>query len=148
MITNRHVAAMAFATFLAGCSSEPPPAPIVPSVSPDALVGSWGLASFHNDKDRARTEKEARAQCNKPYVITRGPTGGVMMHLADQPQPQELVLKAAPGGQTYVGPAGDAGGSDDRLVSAVDEKSFTVNWVDPETAGRYGTMVYERCGKR
>jgi hypothetical protein len=150
MIRISHVGAFALfstaAIFLVGCNSEPPPAPAVPSVSPDALVGRWGLASYHNDKDRARTEKEARGQCNKPYVITRGPNGGVMMYLADQPQAQELVLKAASGGRTFVGPAGDPGGPDDRELSAVDEKSFTATWVDPDFATRYGTMVFERCG--
>ena len=55
------------------------------------------------DEDRMRTMKEARGQCNKPYVITKGPTGGVMMYLADQSEPQELVLKGAQGGKTYVG---------------------------------------------
>jgi hypothetical protein len=110
------------------------------------LVGRWGLASYQKDADRPRTEKEARGQCNKPYVITRGPNGGVMMHLADQKQPQELVLKGGPGGKTFLGPAGPAGGPDDRVVFAVDPGSFTVTWVDPENASRYGTMVYERCG--
>jgi hypothetical protein len=149
MVKVRQIAVLACMTALglslASCGSEPPPAPAVSSISPDALVGSWGLASYHDDKDRARTEKEARSQCNKPYVIARGPNGGLVMHLADQAQPQELVLKAGQGGQTYLGPAGDPGGADDRIVSRVDDKSFTVNWVDPETAGRYGTMVYVRC---
>ena len=57
-----------------------------PSVSAVALVGKWGLASYHKDADRARTMKEASAQCNKPYVINQGPNGGVMMYLADQPK--------------------------------------------------------------
>ena len=82
---------------------------------------------------------------NKPYVITKGPTGGVMMYLADQSEPQELVLKGAAGGKTYVGPPGDAGGSDDREVIDVDANSFTTNFVDPDNAHRYGTMVYVRC---
>jgi hypothetical protein len=146
----------ACALLLGGCNSlmgsaAPAPAAAAPVVapaafSPDALVGRWGLASYQKEADRARTQKEARAQCNKPYVIARGPNGGVMMHLADQKQPQELVLKGGPGGKTFLGPAGVPGGPDDREVSAVDPSSFTVNWVDPENAGRYGTMVYERCG--
>jgi hypothetical protein len=115
-------------------------------MNPDVLVGRWGLASYQKEADRARTEKEARGQCNKPYVINRGPTGGVMMHLADQKTPQELVLKAGPEGKTFLGPAGAPGTPDDRVVSAVDPNSFTVDWVDPENAHRYGTMVYMRCG--
>src|SRR5271165_2498101 len=95
---------------LAGCASEPPPAPVVaaPSLSLDALVGKWGFAAYHRDTDRTRTIKEALAQCNKPYVINKGPSGGLMMNLADNAQLSELVLKAGPDGKTYLGPAGPA----------------------------------------
>jgi hypothetical protein len=138
------------AALLAGCASESPPAPVVtaPAIAPDQLVGKWGLASYHRDSDRDRTIKEAKAQCNKPYVIAKGPNGGVMMYLADQPQLSELVLKAGPDGKTFLGPPGDAGTADDRQVLDVDPASFTTVWVDPDNAARYGTMVYERCGKR
>ena len=56
------------AAFLAGCGETPPPTPaiVAPAVSADQLVGKWGLASYHKDADRARTMKEALAQCNKP----------------------------------------------------------------------------------
>jgi hypothetical protein len=138
------------AAFLAGCATEPPPAPVVaaPAISTDQLVGKWGLASFHRDTDRDRTVKEAKSQCNKPYVIDKGPNGGVMMYLADQKEKSELVLKAGKDGVTYLGPPGDAGTADDRMISNIDANSFTTIWMDPDNAGRYGTMVYERCGKR
>ena len=138
------------AAVLAGCATEPPPPPVVaaPSISSDALVGKWGLAAYHRDTDRTRTIKEALAQCNKPYVINKGPNGGLMMYLADNAQIQELVLKAGPDGKTFLGPPGDAGTTDDREVLNVDPNSFTTIWVDPDNASRYGTMVYERCGKR
>src|SRR3984957_5241702 len=69
-------------------SSPPPPAP-EPGVAPempatlrsDEIVGKWGLASFQNPADRARTEKAAQAQCKNPYVIGAGSSGGVIMHL-------------------------------------------------------------------
>ena len=97
--------------FVAGCGENPPPTPaiVAASVSPDQLVGKWGFAAYHKDEDRARTIKEAAAQCNRPYVIDKGPTGGVMMNLADQKELSELVLKAGPTGQTYLGPPGAAG---------------------------------------
>jgi hypothetical protein len=141
---------VAFSAFLAGCASEPPPAPVVaaPAVSSEQLLGKWGLASYHRDSDRDRTIKEAKAQCSKPYVIDKGPNGGVMMYLADQPQKSELVLKAGKDGVTYLGPPGDAGTADDREISNIDANSFTTIWVDPDNASRYGTMVYERCGKK
>lgn len=73
-----------FSIIVAGCA-EAPPTPVVatPAVSVDQLLGKWGLASYRKDADRARTIKEALAQCNKPYIIDKGPTGGVMMYLAD-----------------------------------------------------------------
>ena len=137
-------------TLVAGCATESPPAPVAaaPGVTVDQIVGKWGLASYHRDSDRARTIKEALAQCNKPYVISKGPNGGAMMYLADQPQLSELVLKGGKDGMTYLGPPGDAGTADDRQVLDVDANSFTTIWVDPDNASRYGTMVYERCGKR
>ena len=138
------------AAILAGCASEPPPSPVVsgPAVSPEALVGKWGFAAYHRDSDRPRTVKEALAQCNKPYVISKGPNGGLMMNLADQRELSELVLKPGPDGKTFLGPPGDAGTADDRQVLNVDPNSFTTIWVDPDNASRYGTSVYERCGKR
>jgi hypothetical protein len=136
--------------FVVGCGENPPPTPaVVPAaVSSDQLVGKWGFAAYHKDEDRARTIKEAAAQCNRPYVIAKGPAGGVMMNLADQKELSELVLKGGPTGQTYLGPPGAAGGPDDRIVSNVDANSFTTVWVDPDNASRYGTSVYVRCGKR
>ena len=153
MILAHRCGALALAgllsVFIAGCATTPPPVvTAAPSIAPDQLVGKWGLASYHKDEDRARTIKEARAQCNKPYVINKGPNGGVMMYLADQASLSELVLKAGKDGATYLGPPGDPGGADDRIVTDVDPNSFTTVWVDPDNASRYGTMVYERCGKR
>ena len=86
---SRRVGALALAglvaAFVAGCGETPPPVPTIaaPAVSADQLVGKWGLASYHKDEDRTRTIKEATAQCNKPYVINKGPNGGLMMYLAE-----------------------------------------------------------------
>jgi hypothetical protein len=136
--------------FVVGCAETPPPAPAIvgPAIGADQLVGNWGFAAYHKDTDRARTIKEAAALCNRPYVISKGPNGGVMMNLADQKELSELVLKAGANGQTFLGPPGDAGTADDRIVSNVDPNSFTTVWVDPDNASRYGTSVYVRCGKR
>ncbi len=131
-----------------GSSSEAPPPPppsATPSVRTDDLVGRWGLASYLKPDDRARTEAAARNQCNQPYTITRGPGGGVMMHLYDNPQIQELTIKANASG-TFVGPPGDAGGATDREVVSFDGRVMVLRWLDPEVAGRYGTMIYVRCG--
>jgi hypothetical protein len=130
--------------------AEPAAPPVTPTLPPgfppSAIVGKWGLAAYHVPTDRDRTEAAALRACTQPYVITLGPTGGVMMHLADQATPSELRLKGAPGGKTYIGPADDPpGGMQDRLVEQFDGRVMILHWVDPEVQGRYGTMVYVRC---
>jgi hypothetical protein len=120
----------------------PPPA----NIAAADLVGSWGLASYHREDDRGRTEAAARGQCSKPYVIGRGPTGGVMMHLADATQPRELRLKAGPDGKAYIGLEGPAADAGDREIVIFDGRILILRWVDSEVAGRYGTMVFVRCG--
>ena len=137
-----------------GPSQEQPPQPqpavvplLPPAFPPQDIVGRWGLAAYHKEEDRPRIEAAAANQCKQPYVITLGPTGGVMMHLADQAKPEELRLKGAPGGKTYIGPEGDPPGSQqDREVLSFDGRILILRWMDPEVQGRYGTMVYVRCG--
>ena len=143
---------------LGGCATNPfsspsepqPEAPtptLPPAFPPQDIVGRWGLAAYHKVEDRARTEAAAVNQCQQPYVITLGPTGGVMMHLADQPTPTELRLKGAPGNKTYIGPADEPPGSQpDREVVSFDGRVLALRWMDSEVQGRYGTMVYVRCG--
>src|SRR6201984_2207176 len=97
------LAAGAVAMALAGCAPQtpappPPGAPCPASIPARDLVGRWGYASYHKEADRVRTEAAARGQCGQPYVIGTGPSGGVMMHLADEAQQQELRLKGGPGG--------------------------------------------------
>ena len=140
---------------LAGCATggpEQPAAPqsvrvplLPPAFPPQDIVGRWGLAAYHRDEDRPRIEVAAAGQCKQPYVITLGPTGGVMMHLADQAKPEELRLKGAPGNKTYIGPEGEPAGAQDREVIAFDGRMLILRWMDPEVQGRYGTMVYVRC---
>ena len=85
-------------------------AEIPATIRSSEVVGRWGYAAFHRPEDRARTEAAARGQCDHPYVIGQGPSGGVMMYLADQSQLQEFWLKGGPGGKNYIGPHGEAGG--------------------------------------
>lgn len=119
-----------------------------PPIKPQEIVGRWGLAAFHKPEDRARTEVAARNQCKQPVNIGAGPTGGVMMYPADSNQLEELRMKGAPGNKTFVGPAGEAGGAQDREITSFDGRVMTMRFVDPEIAGRYGTSVYVRCGPR
>jgi hypothetical protein len=125
---------------------QPAPAPeIPPSIRVSEVIGRWGYAAFHKPEDRARTENAARAQCNHPYVIGQGPTGGVMMYLADQSELQELRLKGSTSGRNFIGPVGEAGGPLDREVVSFDGRVMLLRFTDPEIAGRYGTGIYVRC---
>ncbi|RZM98413.1 hypothetical protein CWO91_37070 [Bradyrhizobium genosp. SA-3] len=136
-------------------SSSPPPeaepgtGPEMPAtIRSDEIVGRWGLASFQNPADRARTEAAARAQCKNPYVITAGSSGGVIMHLADQATPQELRLKGSPSGKNYIGPAGPTPGDQDREIISFDGRVLITRFIDKDAATRYGNMVYVRCAPR
>jgi hypothetical protein len=111
----------------------------------ERLIGRWGIASFHNDKDRKRTESEARAQCSLPYVIAKGPTDGVMMHVADDGKLYELRLKSDAAGKTYVGFEAPPGDPQDREILSSSDKMMTMRFVDPDANRRYGTFVYVRC---
>ncbi|MBD2746647.1 hypothetical protein IC232_08020 [Microvirga sp. BT688] len=111
----------------------------------ERLVGRWGVASFHDEKDRRRTEAEARAQCSQAYAISKGPTDGVMMHVADDPKRYELRLKGDAGGRTYLGFEAPPGHPQDREVLSSADNLMTMRFVDPDANRRYGTFVYVRC---
>jgi hypothetical protein len=154
------------ALMLAGCGTSgpfgplgggPSPDPVAPAMAPEIpstiqpaeIVGRYGLAAYHREVDRVRTEKAARAQCGQPYVIGMGQSGGVIMHLADQAQPTELRLKGSQSGKNYIGPAGEPAGSpSDREIVSFDGRVLITRFVDPDALSRYGTMVYVRCGPR
>jgi hypothetical protein len=160
-VTNLSVIS-ALAILLGACSSfslgtssptasapEPGVAPEAPAtIRSEELVGKWGLASFQNPADRARTEKQALAQCKQPYVIGAGQSGGVVMHLADQATPEELRIKGSQSGKNYIGPAGPPGGEQDREIVSFDGRVLVTRFVDRDAATRYGNMVYVRCGPR
>jgi hypothetical protein len=127
-------------------SSQPPPPAVRPSVAASDIVGRWGIASYHREQDRQRTEVAARGQCKQPYLISTGSAGGVMMLNHDSPNILEHQIKANIEGKTFVGPGGEPGAQDDREVMNFDGRVLILRWVDPEVAGRYGTMVLVRCG--
>jgi len=154
----------ALTVFLGGCETtgfnfgsssgpsvapEPGVAPDMPAtIRSDEIVGRWGLASYQNPNDRARTEAMARTQCKQPYVITAGSAGGVVMHLADQATPQELRLKGSPSGKNYIGPPGPTPGEQDREIVSFDGRVLVTRFIDKDAATRYGNMVYVRCAAR
>jgi hypothetical protein len=161
-VTNLGIAS-ALTIFLGACGGgggfsfgSSPPAPtetaaepeIPATVRPDELVGKWGLTSYQNPNDRARTEKMALAQCKQPYIIGAGSSGGVIMHLADQATPQELRLKGSSSGKNYIGPPGPPGGEQDREIVSFDGRVLITRFVDKDAGTRYGNLVYVRCGPR
>jgi len=125
------------------------PAPEMPArVRAAEIVGRYGYAAYHEAKDRNRTEANARGQCKQPFVIGQGTAGGVVMPLADTPQPQELRLKGSPEGKDYIGPPGQTPGPQDREIVSFDGRVLILKYVDPEIDGRYGTGVFVRCAPR
>jgi hypothetical protein len=148
-----------FGLVAAGCATapqppapqpaEPAPEPALPGSFPATeLIGKWGLTAYHQEADRERTVKAAAKQCRNPYVIAPGPAGGVMMHLADESTASEVRVKGNRAGKDFIGPAGPPGGMQDREVVKFDGRVLILRWMDPEVQGRYGTMVYVRCGAK
>ncbi len=136
--------------FVGGCSSTrtevaTPAVAIAPAYAVDGLVGRWGVASYRVEKDRARTEAMARTQCRLPYVITKGPSDGVMMHVADDAQLYELTLKGSKDGKTYLGFDAPPGDPQDREILSFSDKVVVMQYANPETHARYGTFIYTRC---
>lgn len=131
---------------LSGGGSPAPTGPLPPpSISPEDIVGRWGLGAYHRPEDRTRTIAAARGQCKQPYVINRSSTGVAMLGY-DNPQVQDMELKGSYEGKTYIGPTSEPRGQGDREVESFDGRVLVLKWVDPEVAGRYGTMVLVRCG--
>jgi len=136
--------------FSSGSPDTPPPPSSGGGAMPskyasEEFVGRWGFTSYQKEADRARTINTARGLCKTPYVIAKGPGGGVMMHLADERQPSELRLKGSASGKNYIGPDGDAGVPQDREIVSFDGRVLVTRYVDPDAANRYGNMVYVRC---
>ena len=150
-------AAAALACAVAGCASldfwnwgspAPQPAPAPTSfrvLPPDPLIGKWGVASYRSPNDRASAEKLARERCASPYAIVKGPTDGVMMHVAEDPDPHELALKKGGDGRTYVGFNAPIGDPSDREIVEMTPKLLVMRFVDPDKFGRFGTAVYVKC---
>jgi hypothetical protein len=149
-------AVLALSGVLGGCLSgaDEPRAPqtqVVASVaapstiSVNTVIGRWGIASFHNEKDRKRTEGQAQAACNQPYVISKGPGDGVMMHVADDAKLYELRLKAGPGGRNFLGFEAPPGDLQDREILSATDSMLVMRFVDPDAHRRYGTFIYVRC---
>ena len=139
-------------SFSGGSADTPPPpagAAAMPSkYASEEFVGRWGFTSYEKEADRARTINTARGLCRSPYVIAKGPSGGVMMHLADERQPSELRLKGSPSGKNYIGPDGEVGVGQDREIVSFDGRVLVTRYLDPDAANRYGNMVYVRCAPK
>jgi hypothetical protein len=134
--------------FASSTPDAPPATPLPPpSLRADEITGRWGLASYHRDADRPRTEAAARGQCNQPYIIERSASGGVLMLGHDNPAKVDMAIKGSYENKTYIGPGPTPKGNDDREVVSFDRNVLLLKWVDPEIAGRYGIMVLVRCGE-
>jgi hypothetical protein len=121
---------------------------LVEAQSAEQLVGRWGLAAYFREADAAKVTAAARGFCNAPYVIAKGPGGGVMLNQPDQPQKSEHVIATGFTGRTTIGPVSDRSGAKDREFVSFQPNQFVLRWLDPSVANRYGIMVFVRCGGR
>lgn len=126
------------------------PAIVEPAASPsgitvERMTGRWGLASYFSEADKAKTLASARGACGHPYDIARGPNGGVMMHLPQDPATHELFLSS--GLRATIGPKGGEPGVTRDVVEFTNDRMI-LKWQDAQVANVYGTMVFVRCGGR
>jgi hypothetical protein len=119
--------------------------PAVPALaqSVDDLVGRWGVASYWKAEDKAEAPGWARQGCGQPYVIEKNAAGNLMMYVADG-ELREVRLR----GKTLTPTDRLEGGAKkyEREITEFGPKSFELTWTNGGLAGRYGTVVYVRCG--
>jgi hypothetical protein len=124
------------------------PASPASAQSAEQMVGRWGLAAYFREADAAKVIAAARGFCSAPYVIARGPNGGVLLNQPDQPAKSEHVIRSSWSGKVTIGPADDSSGTKDREFVAFEPNRFVLRWLDPTVGNRYGVMVFVRCGGR
>lgn len=111
----------------------------------DDLAGRWGVASYWTPADKAKAPGWARQSCGQPYVIQKNASGNLTMFVADGER-REVVLKGkklTPVDKKL--PEGPAR-RHVRTITAFAPGSFELTWEDKGFAGRYGTVVYVKCG--
>jgi len=142
--------ATAAATTLTACAQSTVSSSVAPTsaptIRPDEIVGRWGYGAYYNEKDRARTQAAAGAECNRPITIALGPNGGLMMPIVNQGQ-AELAIKGGPGGKNFIGPPGEAGGEKDSEIVSFNGKVLVTRTVAADETG-HATSVYVRCGPK
>jgi hypothetical protein len=123
---------------------EPGVAPEMPAtIRADEIVGRWGLASYQNPNDRARTEAAARSQCKQPYVIW--PVPRRRDHASGRPGDAAGTApqRAARAARITSARRADPGERDREIVSFDGRVLVTVH--GQGRRGSLATMVYVRC---
>ena len=111
----------------------------------DDFVGRWGVASYWNKEDKAKAPGWAKQSCGQPYIIEKNEAGNLMMFVADGER-REVKLKGkklTPAESKL--PEGSAK-MHVRTITAFEPGSFELTWDNGAFAGRYGTVVYVKCG--
>jgi hypothetical protein len=134
----RHAAMLLAAPAL--CCFAAAPA-VAQSPRTEDLVGRWGVAAYWNAADAAKIQGAARSACSQPYVITRGPGGGVMMFESFEGRPREMQVR----GNQIVASSGDARQTKD--ITSWNGSMLVFNYVDEEAKRKYGNMVFVKCGR-
>jgi hypothetical protein len=114
--------------------------------SVDDLVGRWGVASYWKKEDKASAPGWARQSCGQPYIIEKNEAGNLMMFVADGKR-REVKLKGKKLTPTEKSLPEGPGKMHARTITAFEPgKSFELTWDNGRFAGRYGTVVYVKCG--
>ena len=109
------------------------------SIPAQDLVGRWGLAAYHKEEDRSRTEAAARGQCKQPWNTRRGPRGGVIMHSPTSPSRLSSASRVDRRRGTPSAPARSPLAVRATVRSSRSSASSPITrFIDPEVSGRYG----------
>jgi hypothetical protein len=120
------------------------PAPAL-AQSVDDLAGKWGVASYWKPEEKAKAPGWAKQTCGSPYIIAKNGAGNLTMYVADG-QVREVKLKGKKLTPVETSlPEGPAK-MHERTITAFAPGGFELTWTSPLFAGRYGTVVYVKCG--
>ena len=111
---------------------------------PDFFIGSWGVVAFNNDSDLMKMAGVARGYCGQPYHIRKKSADTFMMYVEDKLKEVELHAEK---GATYIVPVETPNDVYEgaREVRIVNDRTFTLEYLEPSLNARYGRNVFVRC---
>ncbi len=109
------------------------------------FIGRWGVVAFNNEKDLMPMAGVARGFCGGlAYHIKKKSDDTFMMYVEDKMKDVKLYSE---GGKTYIVPAETPKGIYEgaREVNIVNDRTFTLEYLESTNNARYGKNVFTRC---